>query len=354
MQVTRSKSSNSKFAITAVALQDHILRNLQLQSLSLHGPVPERYKSSRRNHKHGNPAANNDVRHKNCHQHVGSQEEEYVIDPSPPPLTLAQRLGLADAPPVQLTGEEWNRVKSRSVNEGDSRQPCVICREEFRLKPQVLLSCSHVFHRVCLQAFEKFSGRKCCPMCRKEQYETRVIHDGARLYREKCAIRIQAYWRGYVVRKWYRQIRKTVPPKDKRLRRKFFEKKFQELNDTLVRSCDINVEEFLSAIDCELASSRSVFHQFGKQHVSETKEEDWEKIQEKAVRRETRDCPVCLNPLCAAGVGTGGPEEGRRRVLLLSCSHLFHLCCLEAFERFCLEGQPVCPLCRSLYRKRLI
>ncbi|KAG9348037.1 hypothetical protein JZ751_004057 [Albula glossodonta] len=266
----------------------------------------------------------------------------------------AQRLGLVDAPPMPLTAQEWRRVKTRSVDEGDSSQPCVICREEFRLQPQVLLSCSHVFHKVCLQAFEKFSGRKSCPMCRKEQYETRVIHDGARLYREKCAVRIQAYWRGYVIRKWYTQIKKTVPPKDKQLRRKFYEKKFQELNDSLVRSCDNNVDEFLSTIDCVLASSRNVFHQFEKLQSSEIKEVDWENIQEKAVKRETQDCPICLTPLCVASLGTRAKEEERRRVFLLSCSHLFHCCCLEAFEHFCIEGQPVCPLCRSLYHKRLI
>lgn len=37
--------------------------------------------------------------------------------------------------------------------------------------------------------------------------------------------RIQAYWRGYIVRKWYRNLRKAVPPIDARLRRKFFEEK---------------------------------------------------------------------------------------------------------------------------------
>lgn len=58
---------------------------------------------------------------------------------------------------------------------------------------QVLLSCSHVFHKTCLQAFERFSRRKLCPMCRKEQYETRVIHDAAQLFRHKCATRYLNY-----------------------------------------------------------------------------------------------------------------------------------------------------------------
>ncbi|XP_036378790.1 RING finger protein 32 [Megalops cyprinoides] len=358
MQHASSRTSTAKMAITAAALQDHILRNLELQSLSLQtAAVTKQHRNPRRNRKPpsrtcGNSSASNSgTRLKNLHQHDGEQEEEYVLDPSPPPMTMAQRLGLVEALPMPLTGDEWNRVKLRSVNEGDSSQPCVICREEFRLQPQVLLSCSHVFHRVCLEAFEKFSGRKCCPMCRRRQYETRVIHDGARLYRQKCAIRIQACWRGYVVRKWYRDIRKTVPPKDKHLRRKFFEGKFQELNDSFVQSCNTNIEEFLQAIDSAVASSRNVFHDFEKHHISDLKEEDWQKIQEKAVQRDIQDCPICLAPLCASGTETRERKKEGRPVLLLSCSHLFHLCCLEAFERFCLEDQPVCPLCRSRYQK---
>ncbi|KAF6086755.1 ring finger protein 32 [Phyllostomus discolor] len=152
-------------------------------------------------------------------------EREYVLDPKPPPLTLAQRLGLFEPPPLPLSADEWDRVRQRSLSQGDSVQPCPVCKEEFQLRPQVLLSCSHVFHRACLQAFEKFTGKKTCPLCRKNQYQTRVIHDGAQLFRRKCATRIQACWRGHVVRKWYRDLRRTLPPTDARLRRKFFEEK---------------------------------------------------------------------------------------------------------------------------------
>jgi len=46
-------------------------------------------------------------------------------------------MGLVPAPSRRLTAEEWAEVKTRSIQEGDSTQPCVICREEFRLQPQV-------------------------------------------------------------------------------------------------------------------------------------------------------------------------------------------------------------------------
>ena len=37
--------------------------------------------------------------------------------------------------------------------------------------------------------------------------------------------RIQAAWRGYIVRQWYKKLRRTVPPKDPKLRKKFYEDK---------------------------------------------------------------------------------------------------------------------------------
>ena len=37
--------------------------------------------------------------------------------------------------------------------------------------------------------------------------------------------RIQAAWRGYVVRCWYNKLRETVPPKDPKLRQKYYEQK---------------------------------------------------------------------------------------------------------------------------------
>jgi hypothetical protein len=37
--------------------------------------------------------------------------------------------------------------------------------------------------------------------------------------------RIQAAWRGYLVRKWYKNYRRLVPPQNPALRRTFFEEK---------------------------------------------------------------------------------------------------------------------------------
>lgn len=37
--------------------------------------------------------------------------------------------------------------------------PCPICQDPFEQEDQVLLSCTHVFHKACLKNFERFSGQ---------------------------------------------------------------------------------------------------------------------------------------------------------------------------------------------------
>uniref|UniRef100_A0A672RZ52 RING-type domain-containing protein n=1 Tax=Sinocyclocheilus grahami TaxID=75366 RepID=A0A672RZ52_SINGR len=324
-------SEHGRLTLAAVALQEHITQSVLVRNIPRNLPVSDASCGAAHvSRKHRNHSSRQSV---TCpEQTQGQEEREYVLDRGPPPLTLAQRMGLVAAPSRRLTAEEWAEVKTRSIQEGDSTEPCVICREEFRLKPQVLLSCSHVFHKVCLKSFEKFSGRKSCPMCRTEQYETRVIYDGARLYREKCAFALSCLTETH-----FHVIR--------------FLNQFQEMNDSLVQSCSTDVEAFLSDIDRSVASSHDILRRFDKYtSVSEMEEKDWLEAQEKAVQRGDQDCPICLNRL---GSHNGSSKEDRN-VLLLSCSHLFHEPCLQAFELFCHEVKPTCPLCRSHYAKMLV
>ncbi|XP_019386107.1 PREDICTED: RING finger protein 32 isoform X1 [Crocodylus porosus] len=361
----KGRSSKQKtLAVTAVALQDHILHNLQLQDLSLGDP----FKSKSRNKKNIYEPVNKEMvravvdtglRKKNIHYAKREDpEKEYVLDPNPPQLTLAQKLGLVEPPSMPLTTEEWEKVKQRSINQGDSVQPCAICREEFALQLQVLLSCSHVFHKACLKAFEKFAGKKTCPLCRKKQYQTRVIYDGARLFKVRCATRIQACWRGYIVRKWYQNLRKTVPPKDKKLRKKFFEEKFQEISSRLLSSYDTNIDEFFSEIDSSVATSRNILQQLQEKFAPLICEADWEKIQMQAFRQEIFECPICIMPLHHAhppGIfSDNGNDQFTRQTVLLSCSHMFHHTCLQTFEDFSLGERHICPLCRSCYQKKVL
>ncbi|NXS97877.1 RNF32 protein, partial [Jacana jacana] len=356
-------SKRETIAVSAVALQDHIIHSHHLQDLSLAEPFKSRTRNIKNIYKPVDKemvraVVDTGIRKKSTHHKVKEDaEKEYVLDPSLPQLTLAQKLGLVEPPPLPLTAEEWVKIKQRSIQHGDSVQPCAICREEFALQPQVLLSCSHVFHKACLKAFEKFTGKKSCPMCRREQYHTRVIHDGARFFKTKCAIRIQAAWRGYIVRKWYKNLRRTVPPKDSKLRKQFFEEKVQQISSRLLSSYDMNLDEFFSEIDSSIAATRDVFQQLEGKGIL-VSECDWEKIQMQAFRQEILDCPICITPLGPtvrpAHLSPGKSTPFLRQVVLLSCSHLFHHTCFQAFEEFSVGEQHMCPLCRSRYQKKLL
>lgn len=49
----------------------------------------------------------------------------------------------------------------------------------------------------------------------------------------------------------------------------------------------------------------------------------WQPIKLKALKREEKDCPICYNSYKYKG-----------EVILLDCSHMYHKCCLESFEKF--------------------
>lgn len=64
-------------------------------------------------------------------------EVEYTLDPRPPPLTLAQKLGLVEVPAPLLTECQWSQVKATSNARQDFSLPCPICQEDFGLRQQV-------------------------------------------------------------------------------------------------------------------------------------------------------------------------------------------------------------------------
>ena len=44
-------------------------------------------------------------------------------------------------------------------------------------------------------------------------------------------------------------------------------------------------------------------------------------------------------------------DRGAEGRCILSCSHVFHADCIEAFERFNIYELLLCPMCRSPYQK---
>lgn len=216
----------------------------------------------------------------------------------------------------------------------------------------MLLSCSHVFHRACLDALERHTGQRSCPLCRNEHYQVKLINDGAKAHMHAAAVTIQAAYRGHRVRERLRPLLESHVPNDPKLRAKFHKTRLAKVTDRLLVRAEARrgaVDDFLADLDSDVATVRAKLNRAHARVMARPiSEPEWRQIEGVAAARMGAgcDCPICLTP-----IGTG---RGRHRTVL-SCSHIFHTQCLESLERFSCGSagaQPQCPVCRSFYVRR--
>lgn len=132
-------------AINSAALQDHLLRSMGLKppvkrSKPLPKP-PSNLSKLGRNiiSKNSSTILSSDP----TMEQVRKKEQAYKDQ-----LTLAQRLGLVEAPPAPLSENQWVEVEQQAVHRGMHTGNCPICHESLGKNPSVILSCSHIFHTV--------------------------------------------------------------------------------------------------------------------------------------------------------------------------------------------------------------
>lgn len=320
-------------------------------------------------------------------------------------MTLAQRMGLVAQPAGPLTYEQWEAVKKASDTRQDSDAPCSICLDDFHERAQVILSCSHVFHAECLRSFERFADAKRCPLCRTPSYDATPHFGGFMVWRVKCACRIQRAWRGHSSRSeiWHKQLMQPEGIADAPvLRRKFCGRALRVAGDRLGKACEERedaLDRFLESLDANVAqcseqlregllgfeqlhgqaiqnqsggdTSNDASHQNQDTEIitsatgavsvpsvatvarsssaggaASTSADDWAKAREMAIGRgEEVDCPICFQTCNLRG-------RCSQRVELLSCSHVFHRCCIMSFESFHVFEVHICPVCRQPYERR--
>jgi hypothetical protein len=250
-------------------------------------------------------------------------------------LTLAERLGLVEAPPAPLTDEQFETVKIDAEKRGFYNQECPICLEKFGPDNLVLLSCSHLLHATCLMNFRRFSRgtQQLCPVCRSG-YEFVEVH-AETAYHHRCAIVIQRAFRRYLLRD---RIGKQAA-NGSYLHRRWVMGKAQDASAKLANMIDHQsdaIDAMLSALDADLEYSRNIMK------VMEERERkiDWNVTKQKAIERNQTECPVCLR------------EMDVHHCEVTSCAHLFHRNCLQSWLNFCQtqDKPPSCPVCRNVFQ----
>ena len=238
-----------------------------------------------------------------------------------------------------------------------------------------------------MEAFEKFASCrldpvadglprvKGCPMCRRWDYEKRLIFDGERSYRVRCVVRIQALWRGHVVRRMFKKLLldMTMPLEPGPRRRCYFERKVSHLTDMETEAAaktSVAVDALILDVNSTLAESRRVMREAtaliasnvaagSKSSTATTvaKTDDnppslWQHAARLALKRcssgDGYDCAVCMMSLPKLMAGKSRGSHGDN-VFLLSCSHVFHGTCLVAVETYACSSIPRCPVCRAAY-----
>ena len=339
---------------SAAAFQDHFSRRLNLDDgkpkKTINHPLPVVKRKQQRCKEKLTVSSSNE---KQFFDIFKGEAEERVLLPEhggampslKKNLSLAEKYGLIQSPINKrekvLSEREWKLLKRKAMVRGDIESKCPICKEDYSFfREQILLSCSHTFHRKCIHSFEKYSGKHTCPICRFENYERRLIFDGAFICSNKAALKIQTKWRAYIVRKHFLIENKDRVPQNHMLRKKFFEKKFINMAEEIHHNYDLhnaNVDRFIAEIDCNIATSKSLMENLD----FNTNGDSWKEIHDLAVKRDNKECSICLAKL-----------NSSKKIVLLTCSHLFHEHCLVSFENYSINSNHVCPVCRSTYMKK--
>ncbi|OQR82061.1 RING finger protein 32-like [Thraustotheca clavata] len=265
-------------------------------------------------------------------------------------LTLAQKKGLVACPEPKLSINQWEECEFQAEERGDPAYPCSICREPFGVLPKVILSCSHMFHHNCLTSFERFlrTNARVCPLCRKQNYQKKLTKRGELHYKKACAIKMQAFVRGFLTRQHYPELLNQYYKQgygDPKRRALFYASKISSISSRIVRAMDSradSIDALLAQFDQTVILSRSVFNPTEAIDTKCQTSDKWASALLKATTREENECPICINAIDS------------KPMMLLNCSHVFHTDCLNAFESFNIYEVHLCPVCRCNYECRAL
>jgi hypothetical protein len=256
--------------------------------------------------------------------------------------TLAEKLGITKT--HILSESEWVRVKKTCIDREETN--CPICQSAYRLEQQVILSCTHMFHRACFDSFKRLGRFDSCPVCRCDDYQLMTTYHGKQKFIHRCATLIQSVWRGYWQYKKYRQYRENNVPKNSLLRHQFVLRRIEDVGKRLETDMELECNHIKRVIEMMdqttiLANQLVTPRCFSK---------EWTMIFEKTKKRGGDvTCPICIQSI---ELPKRVDSKLSRKLYLLNCSHVIHASCLKSLETF--NDTKSCPLCRLSYKKKIL
>jgi len=328
-------------------------------------------------------------------------ETRSLLAPKP---SLAEARGLVPAPAARLTNEKWDELELQARQRGAASEPCPVCLEALGMREQALLSCGHLFHRACIDSFERFQaaqgashGRRAgqsrarvlanrkCPLCRAPGYEKRRTRIGAEAHVHGRVTVLQAAWRRFRVRRAFLKQRRAFYDSGggagSLARRAYFAREMQVVSERIrgavarseARSA-ARVERLLVESEAARQAMRRAMLAAGLEPAADAgasddeegdaaaspgKAEAWAAASAAAESRVSPDddCPICLQPLVRRRAEGAEPDASASEgagTSLLSCGHAMHSACVRSFERFQVAAgkQRACPVCRHPDYKR--
>jgi hypothetical protein len=178
------RASASTHSVDSAALQSEIAKKYNLGN----NPSRRNLNPNSRNNRNGGSSDSSSLVSQSritsaqsvcacCNASVGPSDQVcsscgyYLFSIVVEPQTLAQRRGLVPqvAKIEPLSPADWSAIELSISVRSNPDSCCPICMEGFNQGSEVLLSCSHLFHRACLRSFEnhvKDSLAMSCPLCR--------------------------------------------------------------------------------------------------------------------------------------------------------------------------------------------
>ncbi|TPX48680.1 hypothetical protein SeMB42_g02911 [Synchytrium endobioticum] len=325
MHKPKSTKQAHNLVWTSTALQDHIISSssLNLGSAQRNSHYKKRTKWAQERSSLHKPKT---TRQKKSILEELLEYEEKALENDEELLSLAEKMNLVPhrCSRSKLADVEWDDVKSKAFSRDRDNLTCSICVDMFKTTEQVLLSCSHTFHKRCLASYENHVGRKSCPLCRCDSYEKRLVNYGKIQYVVYSATKIQATYRMHQQRRRYLHIRATTVPKTEYMRKKYVVDKFTQVVKSLKLDSGVDVtggnstDRFLREIESSIDASKRAIVASTQQLLLHPQDlscassatytsiasAEWDKVVAKRrqqIHSHPRDeddaCPICLSVL---------------------------------------------------------